>query len=159
MLFISHLEKNQWWEFDKEKMIAYNYMGGHHSVSKELFDQADVCEYESWHELYLAKHFCPFDADKWTSDVWISPDGNFYDGKAHEVIAGYLCEIIYGLEDIDYGGDELESHGWIRATTSLMWEIRFNEWSDKYITQKQYDALWDWCECHKREFPKDIKVQ
>lgn len=99
------------------------------------------------------------EVNKKSRDVWISPDGKFYNGNPHEIQAGYICEIIYGLDDIAYGGDELESRGWIRATTSLMWDVRFDEWKNKYITQKQYDALWDWCECHKRKFPVNVNIQ
>lgn len=159
MLFINHLNKNEWWEFNKEKMIAYNYMGGHNSVDKEILKQVEICEYENWHKLYIAKNYCPLEEDKWENNVWISPDGKYYNGDAHEVKAAYLCDIIYGLEDLEYGGDELESRGWIRATTSLMWEIRFDEWIGKSITQKQFDSLWDWCECHMRKFPKGIIIK
>lgn len=158
MLFINHLNKEEWWEFDKNKMMVYNYMGGHNSVDEESIAKAEIYDCNNWHELYLKKHFCPLEVDKWGRDVWISPDGRFYNGNAHEVTAGYLCEIIYGLEDIDYGGDELESRGWIRATTSLMWDVRIDEWKEKIITQKQYNALWDWCECHKKTFPNDVNT-
>lgn len=59
-------------------------------------------------------------------------------------MAEYLCDIIFGNDlDIDYAEGFLEEHGWIRATTSIMWDVRFDSWQNRYITQKQYDALWD----------------
>ena len=159
MLFINHLDKNKWWIFDRMNMKAFNYLGGYNFVRPEQLEGAVIFECENWRELYLAKHYCPLEEDKWEHDVWISPDGRFYKGDAHEVMAGYLCEIIYGMDDVIYGGDELESRGWIRATTSLMWEIRFDEWKKKRITQKQYDALYDWCTCHNMEFPSDVNIK
>ena len=57
-----------------------------------------------------------------------------------------------------YAEDFLEERGWVRAASSFMWEVRFDDWKDKRLTQKQYDALWDWCECHKKQFPKGIEV-
>lgn len=159
MLFINHLDKNQWWEFDKEKMIAFNYSGGYNYVNEESLVQAEICEYQDWHELYLAKHFCPLEVDiKW-GDVWISPEGIFYNGDAHENRAEEILEIMYGETDVPWTGDRLEELGWIRATRTLMWDVRFDEWVGKTITQKQYDALWDWCEHHKRKFPKGINVR
>lgn len=158
MLFINHLDKNQWWEFDKEKMVAFNYDGGYNYVKEESLEQSEICEYQDWHELYLAKHFCPLEVNiKW-KDVWISPEGKFYNGEAHENKAEEILEIIYGEIDVPWTGDRLEELGWVRATRTLMWDVRFDEWTDKYITQKQYDALWDWCKCHNKKFPQDVKT-
>ena len=159
MLFLKHPNRDGWWECDKERMRLYNYMGGHCDFDEKFLSESECCEYESWHDLYNEKHFCPLEEDKWARDVWISPDGKYYNGNAHEVAAGYLCDIIYGLEDIDYGGDELESRGWCRATTSLMWEVRFDEWQGKKLTQKQYGALLNWCEAHKKKFPNGIMIK
>ena len=159
MLFINHLNKNIWWELDKEKMMVFNYSGGYHYIDKESLANAESCECENWHELYLKKSYCPLECDKRGRDIWISPDGKFYEVSSHEVGAECLCEIIYGLEEVDWAGDELESRGWLRATTSLMWEVRFDEWKEKNITQKQYDALWDWCKYHKKSFPQKVNVR
>ena len=154
MLFINHLKENEWWRWDVEKMCAYNYNGGFHDVHDDMLLNAECFECNSWHELYLTKHFCPLEVGIWENDIWISPEGKYYGGKAHEVAAERLLELIYG-EDVDYcAGDKLESYGWVRATTSLMWSIRFDEWKDKCLTQKQYDALYDWCKYHKMNFPR-----
>ena len=159
MLFINHLDKKQWWEFDKEKMMAFNYDGSYNYVKKEFLEQSEICEYKDWHELYLAKHFCPLEVNiKW-GDVWISPEGIFYNGDAHENRAEEILEIIYGETDVHWTGDRLEELGWIRATRTLMWDVRFDEWIGKTITQKQYDSLWDWCQHHKRKFPEGINIR
>lgn len=96
---------------------------------------------------------------KWP-DVWISPEGKYYNGDAHENRAEEILEIIYGENNELWPGDRLEELGWVRATTSLMWEVRIDSdyWSDKRVTQKQYDALWDWCKYHNKAFPQKIEV-
>ena len=159
ILFINHLNKEQWWEFDQEKMMAYNYMGGHHNVNEEQLEDVEILDYDSWHELYINTGFCPLETDKWERDVWISPDGKFYDGDAHEVRAAYLLDIVYGIPDVDYGGDLLEERGWVRATTSLMWNVRFQEWEGKRLTQKQYGALLEWCQSNRMKFPHGIVIK
>lgn len=162
MFFINHLRPDEWWEWDRENMKAYNYMGGWHNINENSLGNAQYYECDSWHELYLAKHFCPLETNKHEREVWISPEGKYYYGDAHDLQAEYIADIIYGVHfDIcrfDSAGDFLTNKGWIKATTSLMWQVRFDEWKEKRITQKQYDALWDWCECHKRKFPKGIEV-
>lgn len=159
MFFINHLRPNEWWQWDRENMTAYNYMGGWHNVNENRLGGIECYEYDSWHKLYLAKHYCPLESDKRERDAWISPEGKYYYGEAHAVEAEHICDIIYGLElDMDDAEDYLEKLGWIRVTTSLMWEIRFDKLKEKRLTQRQYDALWDWCECHNKEFPNGIET-
>ena len=88
------------------------------------------------------------------TDAWISPDGRFYNGDAHDNRAEELLEAVYGEEDVICPGDRLEELGWIRVTTSLMWEVRADTWNGRRLPQKQYDALWDWCKCHGKGFPE-----
>ena len=159
MFFINHLRPDEWWEWDRENMKAYNYMGGWHNINENSLGNAQYYECDSWHELYLAKHYCPFESSKREREAWISPDGRYYYGEAHAVQAEYLCDIIYGNDlDFDYAEDFLEEQGWVRVSSGVMWKVRFDNWKGKRISQRQYDALWDWCEYHKKEFPKDIEV-
>ncbi len=158
MFFINHLRPDEWWKWDRENMIAYNYMGGWHNIDENRLGGVEYYECNSWHELYLAKHFCSLETDKFERDVWISPEGKYYCGDAHEVTAQYILDIIYGEEADFWDGDKLEARGWVRATTSMMWDVRFDEWSGKRLTQKQYNALWDWCQFHKMKFPNDVEV-
>lgn len=104
------------------------------------------------------KKWCPLEADVRWIEVWISPEGKFFNGEAHENRAENILKIIYGETDVLWPGDRLEKLGWIRATTSLMWEIRLDSLSGKRLTQKQYDALWDWCKIHNKEFPKKVEI-
>ena len=160
MYFINHLRPNEWWRLDKANMKVYNYRHGFHYIDENQLNNSQVCEFDSWHELYLVKGFMPLQGDERLYEAWISPEGKFYDGKAHAVMAKYICDIIYG-EDIDFDFAEvfLEERGWIRVSANLMWQVRFASWDGKEITQKQFDALWDWCECHEKNFPIKVKVK
>lgn len=158
MLFINYPTKDQWRQWDQERMICFNYRGGWCEVDENKLEDVECLNLDSWHALYLAKRYCPLETDKWERDVWISPDGKYYLGTAHDVEAEHILEIIYE-EEVDFcAGDKLEEHGWVRATTSMMWAVRFDEWRYKRIPQKQYDALWDYCQCHKLRFPDKLEV-
>ena len=157
MLFINY-PSDQWREWDTERMLAFNYRGGHCEVDENALGGVECVELNDWHELYLVKHFCPLKVEKLATDVWISPDGEYYDGNAHEVAAEHILRIVYGEEVEWCAGDKLEEKGWIRATTSMMWQVRLKEWTGKRITQDQCDALWDYCHCHAIKFPDDVEV-
>lgn len=149
---------NEYWELDKEKMKVFNFHGGFHNITKQELESSKILKCNSWHELYEKTKYCPLTANiKWI-DVWISPNGTFYNGDAHDNRAEEILELVYDETDIDYPGDRLEQQGWIRATTSLMWEVRMDSWHDKKLTQKQYDALWDWCQYHHKHFPENIQI-
>lgn len=157
MYFVKN-SNNEYWELDKEKMEVFNFNGGFHNITKQELESSEILECNSWHELYTKTKYCPLTANvKWT-DVWVSPNGIFYNGDAHDNRAEEILELVYDETDIDYPGDRLEQQGWIRATTSLMWEVRMDSWHDKKLTQKQYDALWDWCQYHHKHFPKNIQI-
>ena len=161
MLFINYPTRDQWREWDQNKMKAFNYMGGWCDVDENALGGVECVELDSWHDLYLVKHFCPLVAEKRYSDVWISPDGDYYDGNAHDVAAEHLLKIIYGEpedEHIFCAGDKLEALGWVRATTSMMWQVRLEDWKHKTVTQAQFDALWDYCCCHAIRFPSGIEI-
>lgn len=159
MLFLKD-SKNSWLELDKEKMIVFNFGGSFHNITNQELESSEIVECNSWHELYKMKRWCPLEVNIRWSNVWISPDGLYYDGEAHENRAEELLEIMYGETDVDWAGDRLEELGFVRATTSLMWEVRLDSdyWEDKKLSQKQFDALWDWCELHSKSFPKGVEV-
>lgn len=141
-----------WWELDRDAMTVHNYAGGYHYINVDQLISAETFLCNSWHELYEAKHYCPYTSTTREHTAWISPDGVVYEASSHEVSAENLLDIIYGVESL-WPGDELEKRGWIRVTTSLMWDIRLSEWQGRNLTQKQLDTLWDWCNLHKMTFP------
>ena len=161
MTFLKYKDADVWWEWNKEKMIAYNYLGGHHNINENSLGDAEYCECDNWHDLFLKKHYCPIQTDIATRDVWISPNGKYYNGDAHAVQAEYICDVIFGMNDSDiyYAEDYLSNNGWIKATTSFMWDIcYYSALCNSIMPQAQFDALWDWCQFHHQDFPEGIEV-
>lgn len=159
MLFIQE-SNGSWWELDKEKMRVYSFGCGYHDINETIISNSKIIECKNWHELYLKTQWCPLEVNiKWPN-VWISPEGKYYNGDAHENRADEILEIIYDKPDIPWCGDKLEEIGWIKATISLMQDVRYDDyWNEKTLTQKQYDALWDWCKLHNKSFPKNIEIK
>lgn len=65
------------------------------------------------------------DVNKFTSDGWISPQGEFFPcdvSLSHEITAEPLLLKYYGIESA-VCGDKLIERGWIKVTTSLMFDI------------------------------------
>ena len=85
-------------------------------------------------------------------DVWIDPAGNYLDGRAHELQAEHICEIIYGETDVQFAGDILVDRGWVKATSSLMWDFYCKY--DYVLSRKTWSALLDYCKLHNLEVPK-----
>lgn len=92
-------------------------------------------------------------------DCWLSPDGEYYDGDAHENRAVEILRVLYNKDADDIpcmdAGSLLEKLGWVRLTTTLMWEVRMNKdyWENRELTQAQINALYDWCNLHGKKFP------
>lgn len=144
-----------WWELDEARMMLFNFDGGYQYITKEELQTSEKVICDGWRELYFKKNWCPLEVEINWRDVWISPDGKYYNGDAHENRAEEILEIIYDETDVNWPGDQLEELGWIRAASSLMWEVRMNfgYWNKKTLTQRQFDALWDWCQHHGKTFP------
>lgn len=159
MIFIKNY-KGEWWELNIHDMSVSNFNGGFHNITQQELESSETLECDGWSDLYKIKKYCPLQVDIKQPYVWISPDGLFYDGDAHENRAEEILEIIYRQTDVPWTGDRLEELGWIRATTSLMWEVRLDSdyWEGKRVTQEQYDALWEWCKGHNKTFPKGLDV-
>ncbi|MBO5435917.1 hypothetical protein J6A31_08995 [bacterium] len=156
MTFLKYNDSDGWWEFDKSRMMAYNVNGGHHNVTEDDINEAVLFTCDNWHQLYLCKKYCPIETNVKCADVWISPDGKFYEGKAHAVQAEKICDIIYGLSDLTIWQAEswLNEHNWIKATTSIMWNYYVKDIvSNANLTTKQKTALYDWCNIHGTIFP------
>lgn len=160
MVFIRN-SKGEWWELDKEKRVVSNFDGGFHEITQQELESSEILECNGWYDLYKIKDWCPLEVSIRYHDVWISPDGVFYNGDAHDNRAEEILEVVYGEDGVAWPGDTLEELGWVRATRSLMWEVRTDSgyWNEKVITQKQYDVLWDWCKHHNKTFPQNLEVK
>ena len=160
MKFIQYPDQDAWWEWVTESMKAYNYMGGYHNINENGLGDCSYIEAKDWHDLYLKTGYNPMERSIHERDVWISPDGKFYDGEAHSVTAEHICEILFGeWMDIDHADDYLVERGWIKASTSFMWDFYYEEsLSFRMLPNVQYNALWDWCQLHGKEFPIGIDI-
>lgn len=160
MFFIKNT-KGEWQKLNKEKMMVYDFKGVSYDITQQEVECSEIIDCNGWHELYKIIKWCPLEVNVKWPNVWISPDGLFYDGTAHENRAKEILEIIYEECDVFWTGDRLEELGWIRASANLMWDVRINSiyWDDKKVTQKQYDALWDWCKYHNKSFPNSVEIK
>ena len=153
-----------WWEWDEQNMKLRNFMGGGFDIDEnsDYWINAQIKEVDSWHELYVVEHWNPLEVDVKSSDVWISPKGEYFEGDTHAVAAHYICKLVYGLDiDIfafDSAEDYLISHGWVKATCSLMWTIYQERDTTWRMTQNSFDALFDYCKFHGQQMPKKIEI-
>lgn len=86
--------------------------------------------------------------DKLTSNGWINPKGEFFPcdvSLSHEISAEPLLLKYYGIESA-VCGDKLIERGWIKVTTSLMFDIyKYNGLFD-HMTSEQRDTFNIWKE-------------
>ena len=157
-----------WWNWCVETMHLLNYRGGGFEIDEnaDYWLNAEIRDYDSWHELYKATGFNPLEDDVHAFDVWISPEGKYFDGNAHAVAAEYIVDLVYGV-DIDdpcfLGGAEqyLEERHWIKATRSFMWNIYLEHRKDWAMTRATYGALVEYCKANPNRImgiPKGVKI-
>ena len=157
-----------WWEWNVEKMKLLNFRGGGFNIDEnaDYWANAEIREYENWHELYKATGFNPLEADIHDFDVWISPEGKYFDGNAHAVAAESIVTLVYGIEIEDpcfVGSAEyfLEQHHWIKATRSFMWQIYLDHRKGWEMTPATYGALVNYCNANEKrimQIPKGVKI-
>lgn len=115
--------------------------------SSEFFS-AEVREADDWNSLYKKTGYCPLRCDVYYDDIWLSPDGEFFYGDAHEMQAEDICSVIYGKTDISYFGDYLIANGWVKLTTGAM--LHYYRQSSMYssLSDAQFNAVTEWCKVH-----------
>ena len=86
--------------------------------------------------------------DKLKSDGWINPQGEFFPcdvSLSHEITAEPLLLKFYGIESA-VCGDKLIERGWIKVTTSLMFDIYKTNGLFDNMTSEQKDTFNVWKE-------------
>ena len=88
------------------------------------------------------------------NDVWLAPDGEFYEGRAHSLYATYIVKQLYNRECDDFGmytsEDFLIKHGWVKLTTSAMMEYYAKDGMYDHLTEIQESAKSLWEAFHTR---------
>lgn len=154
----------EYWLWDPHNMTLNNYCGGGFDIDEnaEYWMTAQIYDAESWHELYITRHWNPVQGNVSDNDVWISPEGNFFYGDAHAVAAEKIVDVVYGLKKkifgMDCAEDYLLNHHWIKATRSLMWSIYLQDKETWKMTQRTYDALYDYCKLHNLPMPNNVEL-
>lgn len=87
-----------------------------------------------------------YELDANINDAWLSPEGKFYDGKAHEVTA---LDIIYELTGIEVelfqASDMLIAMGWKKVTTSEMYDFYKDDGHYNFFaSEEQKDSFNQW---------------
>lgn len=160
MLFVCIKKDSKIYWLKNKNGLFYDYKERLYNLEdfKNIIVQEKDCL--DWHELYKSTGWLPNRTDKYEDETWISPNGEFYFGHGHSYEANTICEFIYGDTNTLLNDDFLIKNGWIKTTTVLfLWNLYYDEYTKKFITQKQYDALFDWCKVHNKKFPKNIFVK
>lgn len=155
-----------WWHWDREKMKLLNYRGGGFQIDEnsDYWAHAVVREdCDSWHDLYTDCGFNPLEEDISACDVWISPEGVYFDGNAHAVAAEYIVDLVYGvtIDDPCFVGSAeqyLEERHWIKATRTFMWELYLKHRESWTMTRKTYGALVNYCNFHNIRIPRKVNI-
>lgn len=158
MKFIKFDGDYVWNEFDEANLLARNLVGGYRKIDKNSFEyiNSTIIEAENWHDLHLKTGWLgPWVTIIYPHAGWLTPDGLFYQCNAHDIDAVKIVEFLYGkYMDTSEAADFLTQRGWLKITTSLMWDIRLEEENKWYLTPIQEKKLFEWCHAMDMEFPK-----
>lgn len=142
MKFIKY-PTGDWWEWDVSRMRAYNIRRGHHDIDENSLGDCEYAEYDSWHDLYVHTGYNPL-IGFITSTGWIDPQGEFYPCTAHEADADMILSLVYGEDDDEWGADTLIERGWIKVTTSCMFEYYCQDGHYRNMTPSQKIMFVSW---------------
>jgi hypothetical protein len=89
---------------------------------------------------------------------YILPNGDFYPCgfMKHAMLAARILKHVLDRNPEDIADEEklADNMGWIRIQTSTLMDVTHIA-IPKRPTQKQQNTLWDWCQKHNEEYPKD----
>ena len=168
-MFIKYQHQNMWWRLDYDRMLAFNYYGGHHNINEnsEEYMLGEINRAETWHELYKSTGFIPFETlgDRTTNrEAWIAPSGVLIWCTAHEGMAEDIFDVIYGIDDDNIpcfgAGEALVELGWIKVS-SYMWNHYLEcHQADGYwnMTEAQFNSLKKWCGIMRIPVPTCVRI-
>lgn len=159
MKFVQLYGHDEWWELDENQCRLLNYQGGHRYIDEnsEEWTGAKVVDLEDWHALYLKYDYNPFQLDDFIPEMWIAPNGDFFDGRAHEVIAEDLLDIVYGIKHrLEGSGDLLIEKGWVKVSATLMHEYYCEAGMYTHLSAGQRWVVKNWSEHYDLSFEEMI---
>lgn len=143
-------ERDSYWEWDQKRMRLHNFRGGWHNIDENSPDwiSAVTIEANDWHDLYKKTGYNPLEASVDDRCSWLDPDGNFWEGEAHEVCAEDILELAYGIEvdSMHAAADELIERGWVKLSATLMLQHYCESGMYDNITMDQWRAIQEWCD-------------
>lgn len=141
-----------YWEWDKDRMMLYNYNDGHTYIDEnsEEWAAATTCEADSWHDLYVKTGFNPLVIPYYLArDAWLSPEGEFHEGPVHDFWAEKIMEILFGEDgSFDYCSDYLKEQGWVKLTTSVMLNYYIEDGMYDHLTMAQKESMSLWADVY-----------
>lgn len=157
MMFLRYQNEQEWFELvDREDgLFAYNYNGGWHKINEnsEKFMYGTIVTLDDWIHLYKLYGYCPFLTQIPTTDMWIAPDGKMYDcGScgAHELTAQNIIEIFFDQDEEFWdSGDKLIGYGWVKVTTTLMYQYYHESGMYDSMTDEQWVSYQLWREKYR----------
>ena len=149
MNFLKYAGDDYWWKWPDGGITVFNFNGGHHDINEnsERFINGTIIQADNWHDLYLQTGYMPLQVHEPKRDMWISPEGEMFECEAHEVAAKQILKVIYGEtldDDLWTYGDTLIARGWIKVTTSLMYNNYVLDGMYDNMTTAQLLAWYDW---------------
>lgn len=150
----------KYFELDDNNMHAY----GINDYGTEIDENSDdwMCgfieEYDSWAHLYNVTGYNPLKTTKMERVMWISPTGDCYAAHCHGEMAAWIVRLLFDEEvvDLDDANTMLTENGWIKVSD---WMWTFYSESTYWVTQDQYDKLFDWCGEYGLELPDHVIVR
>ena len=141
MIFIKI--NDTWWEVaDKPR----NYHGGIYPT----------IECKNWHELYERTHYNPLSGLAQDDDLWISPDGELFDGAGHAAMAEEIVDLVYEIDPATVNAEYvLEQYGWVKLSLNF-WTYHIQDKISWKMTRAQANQVWDWCYYHDIEYPAEL---
>lgn len=152
------------WAVDLDKMQLNNFRGGYCDINEnaDYWINRQLLEYNGWYDALHAHSINPFVVDEYYDDVWISPDGEYYDGNGHSVMAERLVWYFYNPQGLDRRSmefccdtdaeDQLIALGWVKAS-KVFWRLHYTPYMQ--VSERQYIALQNWCYLHDISIPED----
>lgn len=157
MKFVKLQGSDEWLLWEEEYMFLSNIKGGGQRIDENspAWINAYVEEADSWYAICKKHSYYPNATSYKRNCSWLSPDGLFIEADAHACAAEYICQYLYDITDMDieWCDDYLRQHGWVKLTTSVMYQIYYEDGMYDHLTQPQRDSIRLWADCHCMDYP------